>query len=250
MRARHEGVTPVETRMNRNRKSEKAAPQRAAILVAIALLVAPAVAGADVLYSVDDGTAELGLGIDSGEDMVWMNRFPVQSGGEVITSISAAYGRPGGQTIPNGLAVSILLYQDTNGGSPFDATLLREIPAFTANCNTNILNDYPIPATAVSGDLIAAVMLRNRTGVTLFLAPLDRTAPSFNDSSFFAYNVGLDQFNLETVPLANRGTTESLGAAGNFLLRANGTAIPEPTTIVFATCAALTYGAAIRRSRR
>ncbi len=232
----------------RNLKSEKAAPQRAVFMFALALLAVPA-ARADVLYSVDDGTAELGLGIDSGEDMIWMNRFPVQAGGEVITSISAAYGRPGGQVIPNGLAVSILLYQDTNGGSPFDATLLREIPALTANCNTNILNNYAIPATTVSGDLIAAVMLRNRTGITLFLAPLDRTVPNFSDTSFYAFNVGLDQTNLDSVPVANRGTTESLGFAGNFLLRANGTAIPEPTTILLATCAALTYGAGIRRTR-
>lgn len=230
-------------------KSEKASQPRVALAVLLSLLAATA-ARADVLYSIDDGTAELGLGIDSGEDMIWMNRFPVQPGGEVITSISASYGRPGGQIIPNGLAVSILLYQDTNGGSPFDATLLREIPAFTANCNTNILNNYPIPATAVTGDLLAAVMLRNRTGVTLFLAPLDRTAPNFSDASFYAFNVGLDQTNLDSVPLANRGTTESLGFAGNFLLRANGTPLPEPATIVLATFAALTYGAGIRRPRR
>jgi len=229
-------------------KSEKAGRPRI-LLAALLCLLAASAARADVLYSIDDGTAELGLGIDSGEDMIWFNRFPVQPGGEVITSISAAYGRPGGQVIPNGLPVSILLYQDTNGGSPFDATLLREIPALTANCNTNVLNNYAIPATAVSGDLLAAVLIRNQSGVTLFLAPLDRTAPSFSDASFYAFDVGLNQTNLDAVPIANRGTTESLGFPGNFLIRANGTPIPEPATILLTTFAALTLRAGVRRPR-
>ena len=230
------------------RKSEKPAVRARAALLVLAFL-ASAPAGADVIYSVDDGTAELGLGIDSGEDMLWFNRFPVQPGGEVITSISAAYGRPGGQIIPNGLPVSILLYQDSNGGSPFDATLLREIPALTAGSNTNILNNYPIPATPVSGNLLAAVLFRNQTGNTLFLAPLDRTAPSFSDTTFYAFNVGLDQFNLDSIPAANRGTVESLGFAGNFLLRANGVPLPEPATITLAMLAALGTRAGLRRPR-
>jgi hypothetical protein len=52
-------------------------------------------AGAGIEYAIDDGAAERAIGIDSGEDMIWFNVFPVQPGGEVIESISAAFGRPG-----------------------------------------------------------------------------------------------------------------------------------------------------------
>src|ERR1044072_5561824 len=73
---------------------------------------------ADVPYLYDDGSSELGVGIDPGEDSLWFSSFPVQAGGEIINSISVAYGRPGGASTLNGLPVSILLYEDLDGGTP------------------------------------------------------------------------------------------------------------------------------------
>src|SRR5262245_5725142 len=80
---------------------------------------APSGWAADVNYSIDDGTAERAIGIDPGEDTLWFNTFPVQPGGEVIDSISVAYGRPNlGQAL-NGLNVLVLLYEDADGGDPW-----------------------------------------------------------------------------------------------------------------------------------
>src|SRR5690242_15888385 len=88
---------------------------------------------ATVDYAIDDGTAERAIGIDPGEDTLWFNTFPVQSGGEVIDSISVAYGRPNlGQAL-NGLNVLVLLYEDQDGGDPFNAVLKTSVNAVIAN---------------------------------------------------------------------------------------------------------------------
>ena len=84
---------------------------------------APSGWAADVNYVLDDGTAERALGIDPGEDVIWFNTFPVQAGGEVIDSISASYGRPGLIGALNGFPITILLYEDADGGDPFNAVL-------------------------------------------------------------------------------------------------------------------------------
>src|SRR3954463_10299735 len=90
--------------------------------VLVALCFAPS-GWADVPYVYDDGSSELGVGIDPGEDSLWFNSFAVQPGGEIINSISVAYGRPGGVSTLNGLPVSILLYEDLDGGTPWNAVL-------------------------------------------------------------------------------------------------------------------------------
>src|SRR3954467_4240198 len=83
--------------------------------------------GAGFTYSIDDGTAERALGIDPGEDVIWFNTFAVQAGGEIIDSISASYGRPGLAGTLNGFPVTILLYEDTDGGSPWNAVLKQSV---------------------------------------------------------------------------------------------------------------------------
>src|SRR5262245_4221236 len=90
-------------------------------------------ANADVVYVLDDGSSELAIGIDPNEDQIWFNRFDVQAGGDVITSISVAYGRPGGPSALDGLPVTIVLYEDTNGGSPLDAVLKASLNTIVAN---------------------------------------------------------------------------------------------------------------------
>ncbi len=188
----------------------------------------------DVVYAIDDGSANLAIGIDPGEDMVWFNRFPVEPGGEVINSVSAAYGRPGLAQALNGLSVTILLYQDSNGGSPQDAVLLRSVAATVAGANTNTLNVYPFEPTTVVGELLVGVLFRNTTGLVRSIAALDTTAPSLSERSYVGFAVGLDPGNLGAIPAANFGTIEGFGSTGNFLIRANGVAVPGPGTALAA----------------
>ena len=99
---------------------------RSVVCSSLLAMSAFAAAGwADVSYSYDDGSAERAIGIDPGEDSLWFNRFAVAPGGEVINSIAAAFGRPGIAVALNGLPIKVLLYEDIDGGSPWNATLVR-----------------------------------------------------------------------------------------------------------------------------
>ena len=216
------------------------------VLGLLGLQLAPS-GWAAVTYSYDDGTAERAIGIDPGEDSLWFNRFAVAPGGEVITSISAAFGRPGITVALNGLPIKVLLYEDIDGGSPWNAVLKRSVDGVVSNANTNTLNVFNIPPTEVHGTLLAAMLLRNRTTENKFIAALDQTAPTVSDASFYAFTVGdMDETNLGSVPAGQFGTIESLGFAGNWLIRANGTAVPEPTSLALLVVAS---GAILMRSR-
>ena len=191
---------------------------------------APSGWAADVNYVLDDGTAERALGIDPGEDVIWFNTFPVQAGGEVIDSISASYGRPGLTGALNGFPIMILLYEDADGGDPFNAVLKTSLTTTIANGNSNTLNLYNLNPTEVHGTLLAAVLFRNTTTVSKFITPSDETAPAFAGRSFFGFTVDdLNQNDLTTIPLTNRGTPEGIGFPGNWLVRAHGVPVPEPT---------------------
>src|SRR5260370_35126849 len=77
-------------------------------------------ARADILSSVDDGTAEFTTGFNVTHGSVFFaNRFTAVPGGEVITSISVAYGLPGVGPGPvlAGTPVEVILFQDQAGGA-------------------------------------------------------------------------------------------------------------------------------------
>jgi hypothetical protein len=187
---------------------------------------APAPVSAAGDYVIDDGTAERAISIDSGEDALWFNTFPVQSGGEVIHSISVAFGRPGVAQALDGLPIQILLYEAPAGAPPTSAVLRQSVAATIANANTNALNLYPIPATEVHGALVAAVLFHNTSGASAQISALDQSDPTLSSRSYYAFGVGLDGATLSGFAPGQFGTIESLGQAGNWVLRANGTPLP------------------------
>lgn len=213
--------------------------------IVLLLILASSNARADVIYQIDDGSAELALGIDPGEDMIWLNTFPVEPGGEVITSISASFGRPGLATVLNGLSIGLLLYEDQNGGSPQDAVLKSRTEATVANANTNVLNNYSIVPTEVHGTLVAGVLFRNTTNEQKFIGAVDRTAPTFTNRSYAGFAVGLDEFNLSSIPAGQFQPLEGFNISGNLVVRAVGQAVPEPAS--FSSVVAAVW--ALRRLR-
>jgi hypothetical protein len=204
------------------------ATSTAIVLVVTCGLTAREARAAGVDYVIDDGSAERAIGIDAGEDSLWFNTFPVQPGGEVIHSISVAFGRPGISQVLNDLPIKILLYEDTDGGLPWNAALKQSLDATSANANTNTLNVYEFTPTEIHGTLLAAVLFRNTTGLNKSISAFDLTAPTLPNRSFYGYAVGLNENDLSSIPAGQFGTIESLGQIGNWVLRASGSPIPEP----------------------
>jgi hypothetical protein len=174
-------------------------------------------------YAIDDGTAETLISIDPGEDTVWLNAFPVESGHEVIRSVSVSFGRPSAPQALDGLPITILLYEVAAGASPQSAVLKQSVAATVANANTGQINVYEVPPTELHGAFLAGVLFRNQSADSKGISALDRSAPK-GGRSYYGFAAGLNEADLSTIAAGQFGTIESLGTAGNWIVRATGTA--------------------------
>lgn len=200
---------------------------------------------ADITYAIDDGAAELAVGIDPDEDLVWLNTFGVLPGGDVVDSITVAWGRPGGRSPLNGLTALLLLYDDATGGSPEDAALLWSREVTIADANTPTLHEFDVPLVSVSGTLVVGVLFSNPTAGQRFVAPLDRSEPAFADRSYIGFDTSIDPGDLGGITPGNFGTTESFGLAGNYVVRAHAVPGSGSGLVLLAGC-----GASLGRRRR
>lgn len=188
-----------------------------------------------VNYIHDDGTFEDGIGIGgSGSfDIIWLNRFVVQPGGETITDIQAPIGSPVDTRPYNGLPMTVLLYTDPDGGSPTNATLVTSLNTTVANANTGIINNYDIPDTLITtNDFFVAIVMRNLPGSNGFVASIDLTAPNVTNVSWAGFTLpgnSMNVNNLATIPAGQLGLIEGFGFAGNWGIRAIG--VPEPASV-------------------
>lgn len=189
------------------------------------------IAQANVEYSISDSHAELALSIDPNESVVYLNTFPVDPAGQYIDLIRVAFGRVGGPTPLNGLPVKILLYEDPNGGSPQDATLLWSFDTVVANGNSDVLNVYTVPNVLVHGTLAAGVYYKNTFPVPVFIGSLDTTAPSFSSRSYFGFASAIDPANLGAIPAGQFMAQEGSGTAGNYRIEAQGRPTPDDISL-------------------
>ncbi|WP_394794937.1 PEP-CTERM sorting domain-containing protein [Armatimonas sp.] len=174
------------------------------------------------LFSLDDGTAELSVGVTGGGTLTWGNHF-VTAGATNITSIQVAFGSPS-FPVPaqNGLAVTIQLFSDpTNDANPSDAVLLTSTAGVIASEATNTFINYPITSTALaSGAHFYAVAT---------VTHLNGQFPAAQDtSSNSADSLAAVGSNFTTAT-----TIGGLGLPGRWLVRAVGSAsvAPEPGTL-------------------
>lgn len=189
-----------------------------------------------VNYQHDDGTVDSAAGVGAFTfDIIWLNRFSVAPGGEVITDIQAAIGSPGQTRDYNGLAMTILVYEDADGDDPSNATLVSSTNAVVSNANTGLLNNYDIAdVTITTSDFLVAVVMRNLFGNADYPAPIALTGSYVEDVSYFG-GWGDPDFNgpLDETDLASIGPVpiESFGINGNWVLRATGSPIPGPASL-------------------
>ena len=130
-------------------------------MIALALLAGavPVCRAADE-YRLDDGAVEQNFGLVGGgagtRQIVWMNRFVIQPGAEIVTHISVAFG-----AVPNGSAATAFLWYDVNqDGNPDDAFVIAGVTDLVVNANPGSpvgFTSFDIPDTAlIPGDVVYA----------------------------------------------------------------------------------------------
>lgn len=133
----------------------------------------------------DDGTAENGVGLIAGGDIIELNEFAVIPGSETITSISIAFGTP---LFPdpslNGLSYTAILWSDPNGdGSPTDAVVLATAPGTVSQAATDtFLVSNITPTTVTTPNFFVGCIITSSAGQ--FPAALDDIGPFSRIAAF------------------------------------------------------------------
>ncbi len=207
-------------------------------------------------YLIDNGTADNAIGLTSGGDLIALNSFSTLPGFNTISSISIAFGRAGNGTNLNGTSFTAVLWSDPNGdGLPGDAMVLATAAGVISGFGTNTFVNIAIaPTTVLTANFFVGFRITHPAGA--FPAALDQTAPTFANRSFIAAGTAgagnINNLNSNGLPVTS---TESIGFAGNWLIRATGgpAAVPETsgtlTLLGLALAGLLGTGRIVRRAR-
>ncbi len=216
----------------------------------VLLLAGSPVAGFD--FVADDGSGNFNTGPSFNDtDFIWGNFFTTDEP-MVIVEVSVAFGR-----VAQGRPVELLVYDDLdNDGTPTALSLVGQASGLTGLSNANaagpdVFTSYSMSDDAiVSGSFFVAAFISGIDGLSpLSDAPARRDGGTIgNGYIFFGPEGETDLNNLEALPasLAIGDPSVFGGLAGNNLVRAVGTPLPEPT---LAGTALLVGGLLVRRRR-
>ncbi len=180
----------------------------------------------DVELAVDDGSAEDAIGLTSGGQLIWLNRFtpdPVLFP-FTLQQISVIFG----DSVGIGDDVQILVFEDTDGdGDPGTGANLLYSQDVTVQFNDYATwNDYLLDEPLLlegPGDVILGAI--NRSGMSGYLdypAAIDEDAPHYSNVSWIGYYGGPAP-EPPYLPAPDLwGPVESFGFAGNWTLRGYG----------------------------
>jgi hypothetical protein len=170
----------------------------------------------------DDGTSENLLGLGTGGDMVWLQRFGSAGSTSVVSSIDVAWGSPAhpGLSPGNGTPTDVFLWQDgaTQDGDPSDATLLWSSAASVSGVDTDTFTAFAFAPITIQGIFFVGSHLAHVPGQSV--APMDQNCPSTRVSWFFGAGPG------QSVNYANPGANpfppenfDQAGFPANLMLR-------------------------------
>ena len=172
----------------------------------------------DAVYTIDDGTSESNIGLETLNELMWLNAFQVAPGANVITSISSAVASGSAET-----PARFILYEDPDDdGDPSNAVYLTETSGILTNPGEDIFTTVSIDPTPVEGVFFVAVLIVEDPSVNSFPMPQDSDSPSQQSSWAISDSDG----DFDVFDLTNNSLTPLLiddaGLGGNWLLRADG----------------------------
>jgi hypothetical protein len=171
-------------------------------------------------YKIDDGTAGYALSYAYPEDLCWLNHLTV-NGTVTLTSIEAVFG-----SVPNGRPVHLCIWRDLSGvGDPNTGLLLTRVDTVVKNAGTQMLTEYAIPPTQVTGSFFVGAFLT--TNGSFSPATLDPHTPTLA-RSWFCTAYGPGTFDPTFLGNWSLYSVTTIGVQGVFMLRANGIDGPTP----------------------
>lgn len=211
--------------------------QRMFALVTMSGLVAAAAGGAllsgGVEYAYDNGQMATAVGppgsFNPNPEMLWGNYFFAEEGGEVITTISAAFG----VNFPDDREVTVALFDDPDDdGDPRNATFLTSTTGLPKTLGGSVFTDFEIDPTEVSGGFFVAVYTFTEAGED---RPAAAGGEGFTEHSWLVYNPASQGVNLENLGAnAMALPIDELGGffTGAWMVRAKGVA-PSGEEVTF-----------------
>lgn len=175
-------------------------------------------------YMIDDGSAEEGVGLTLGGDIIVLNEFAVAPGQETITQVKIAWGAPNTfDPTLDGLPYTVAIWSDPKGnGDPNDAQLLTTASGVVSNQGTDTFITTDItPTTITTANFFVGFVITHAAGQVP--AAFDETDPTFSSRSYIALDTTPGTGNImdltanEYPPLP----IEAYGLFGNWLVRAN-----------------------------
>jgi hypothetical protein len=174
-------------------------------------------------------------------DLMWLNAYKVQTGGEILKSIALTWGAPA-----QGNPISLLLYTDPNNdGNPNDAQLLTQVETQVSNADSRQFISVNLRPTTlnVGQTFFVGALFRNiRRDQRPAIADLAGKSPG---TSWFAIGNHGDgePSNIDINNLANNFRSGAASQSplplptvyGNWVLRATGDArrrVPESSGVV------------------
>lgn len=175
-----------------------------------------------VIYQYDDGDGDTNQGPPStfDPDMLWGNYYLTQPGGEVITTISVAFG-PTFPSLATGPVTFWLLEDPDMDFDPRNATSLASVQATPDVFNDNFFT-VTIPPTQVSGAFFVAASAKLQGGEDV-PARVDTDAPGDKSWFFYAPEIADVIDDLASAPFGTRmDNPQFVIFPGAFMIRATG----------------------------
>lgn len=173
-------------------------------------------------YVYDDGVSEFSVGEAVDSYVAWLNRYTVQPGAEVITTIQVAFG-PGTAGTP----VTINVWSDPNGdGNPADAQRITSVAGAIPSSGPLFTSFAISPLNLGPAGTSFFVGVMGQFPGNVFFARFDGTDPTPGQSWLAGSTSPIDPNNLSAGTYEFDTIDVLINQVGNWLIRAEGPALP------------------------